>query len=400
MNRKLFLSILKFELMVQTRTKSFWLVSLIPPVAMILMFIVNHNGGHIDSVLVDNQTSLVQPIKSTETMNVQYGAYTEWRKAGFDVYVRITQTDNDNVLCRISSVNVFQPANQIAIKDNLETKLAENHLGINLSKIKAQESQKVKMEMHIENSRYKLLAISMAAVFLIYLIILQFASSILRLTGREKVNKISEILLSAMPSRVIMAGKLVACLLAAFLQIIMWCIIGTFVILLLSKISIINIDHHAIDSLVQIYASLSRAQVVEFMFTYTLYLIGGFLLYCILFSILGAISNENTNTQQFSLIVTMPLLLTFVYVIQNFGVDSYWLTWLTYLPFSSPIASVPAVAKHGMSLQIVISLSILYATVSMTFYYACILYKKGVLASKSKVTLKTIIRWMTKSGSL
>lgn len=400
MNRKLFLSILKFELMVQTKTKSFWLVSLIPPVAMILMFIVNHNGGHIDSVLVDNQTSLVQPIKSTETMNVQYGANTEWREAGFDVYVRITQADNGNVLCRISSVNVFQPGNQIAIKDNLETKLAENHLGINLSKIKAQESHKVKIEMHIENPRYKLLAFSMAAVFLIYLIILQFASSILRLTGREKVNKISEILLSAMPSRIIMAGKLVACLLAAFLQIIMWCIIGTFVVLLLSKISIINIDIHAIDSLVQMFALLPRAQVVEFIFIYTLYLIGGFLLYCILFSILGAISNENTNTQQFSLIVTMPLLLTFVYVIQNFGVDSHWLTWLTYLPFSSPIASVPVVAKHGMSLQIVISLSILYVTVFMTFYYACILYKKGALASKSKVTLKTIIKWLTKNGSL
>ena len=119
-------------------------------------------------------------------------------------------------------------------------------------------------------------------------------------------------------------------------------------------------------------------------------------MYCILFSILGAISNENTNTQQFSLIVTIPLLLTFVYVIKDFGGESQWLTWLSYFPMSSPIASIPIVAKHGVTCQIIISLLILSTTILVLFHYACILYSKGTLASKNKVTIKTIIQWLSK----
>lgn len=398
MNKKLFLNILKFELMVQTRTKSFWLMSLIPPIAMILMFVVNYNSGHVDLVLVDNQTSFIQPIESTSTMKVQYGASTEWQKDGFDIYIQITQTDNGNVLCNIFSQNVPHPANQIAIKDNLETRMAELHLGVNLLKIKAQESGKVKMEMHIENPRYKLMGVSMAAVFLVYLIVLQFASSILRMIGREKKNKISEILLSAMSARIIMAGKLVACLLAAFLQITLWCIIGISVIFLSDKIPMINIDSYAIDSLIQMFTLLPKGQFIEFIVIYTLFLIGGFLLYCIMFSILGALSNENTNTQQFSLIVTMPLLLTFVYVVKDFGKDSQWLVWLSYIPVSSPIAAIPLVAKQGISLQILISLLILYLTTFIAFYYASVLYEKGSLISKTKITLKTVVKWMTRKS--
>lgn len=399
MNRNLFFSILRFELMVQTRTKSFWLISLIPPIAMILMFVVNYNTGHIDSVLVDNRTSFVQPIESTGTMNIQYGTSAEWEKEGFDAYVCIIQTDEGGILCKISSLNVLHPADQAAIKDNLETKMAEARIGVNLSDIKAQESSKVRIEMRIENPRYKLMGVSMAAVFLLYLIVLQFASSILRMTGREKMNKICEILLSAVPVRTIMAGKLVACLLAAFLQIMVWCLIGMAVMFLSDKIPMIHVNRHAMDSLMQIFTLLPKGQFFEFAFVYMLYLVGGFLLYCTMFSILGAISNENTNTQQFSLVVTMPLLITFVYVVKDFGGDSLLLTWLSYIPVSSPIASIPVVAKQGTTLQVVVSLLILYATTFVTFYYACVLYAKGALVSKNKVTLKTIIKWVAKSDS-
>lgn len=61
MNRRLFYSILKFELTVLTKTKSFWLISLIPPLALIVMFVVNYNSGHMDSVLVNNQSHLISP---------------------------------------------------------------------------------------------------------------------------------------------------------------------------------------------------------------------------------------------------------------------------------------------------------------------------------------------------
>ena len=378
------------------RTKSFWIISLIPPLAMIVMFAVNYNSRHVDSVLVDNRSSLVQPVTSTNAMNIQYGNDTTWAKKGYDAYVRISDSRQGNIVCDIYSQDMFSPVNQMAIKDNLETKMAEVKLGVDFSKLKAQEGCKLKIVTHVENPRFKLLGISVVAVFLIYLIVLQFASSILRMTGREKQNKICEILLSAMPARVIMAGKLIACLLVAFIQLLLWCIVAYVILSLSDKLSIAHIDQNVISSLLDMFASLPHGQLVEFVVIFMLYLIGGFLLYCTLFSILGAISNENTNTQQFSLIVTIPLLVTFVYVFQDFGGESQCLQWLSYIPLSSPVACIPVAAKYGMSTQIVISLLILYATTLVTFYYACILYHKGVLASKAKVTLKMMMQWIKK----
>lgn len=381
--------------MVQTKTKSFWLISLIPPIAMILMFIVNYNSGHIDSVIVDNQTAIDLPLESSSTMTVRYGSSLNWQQEGYDASLLIKESNNGSVLCEIYSKNILLPINQIAIKNSLETRMAEKKLGVNFSNAKLLVRNKIKLENHIVNPRYKLIGISMTAIFLIYLIILQFASSILRMTGREKKNKISEILLSAMSPRVIMAGKLVACLLAALLQIIIWCIVGLGLIFLSNK-CVLDTNNHAITSLLQMFSQIPTEQLVEFLFIYMLYLVGGFLLYCILFSLLGAISNENTNTQQFSLIVTIPLLMTFVYVVKDLGGDSQWLTWLSYIPLSSPIAAIPIMAKEGLSCNICISLIILYFTTFVAFYYVCALYKDGVLASKSKITLKTLIKWVRK----
>lgn len=396
MNRRLFYSILKFELTVLTKTKSFWLISLIPPLALIVMFVVNYNSGHVDSVLVNNQSHLVSPIESTTTLQVKYGTDNGWQEKGYDAYICINQANDSVVTCQIYSTYVLHPASQQAIRNDLEKNMAEAHLGVNLAKVKAQEGKKIRMETHIENPRYKLMGISMASVFLTYLIVLQFASAILRMSGREKVNKISEILLSAMSPRIIMGGKLAACLLAAILQLAVWCVVAIAAILLALSIPTFNIDHRAIEALLQTFTSIPIGQMVEFVVIYLLYLVGGFLLYCILFSILGAISNENTNTQQFSLVVTIPLLVTFVYVIKDFGSGSQWLTRLSYFPMSSPIAAIPIVAKHGITYQIIVSLLILALTIAILFHFACILYSKGTLASKNKVTLKTIINWLSK----
>lgn len=396
MNRLLFYSILKFELTVLTKTKSFWLISLIPPLALIVMFVVNYNSGHVDSVLVNNQSHLISPIEPTTTLQVKYGTDNGWQEKGYDAYICINQACDSVVTCRIYSTYVLHPTTQQAIRNDLEKNMAEAHLGVNLAKVKAQEGKKIRMETHIENPRYKLMGISMASVFLTYLIVLQFASAILRMSGREKVNKISEILLSAMSPKIIMGGKLAACLLAAFLQLAVWCAVAIAAILLALNIPTFNIDHRAIEALLQTFTSIPIGQMAEFVVIYLLYLVGGFLLYCILFSILGAISNENTNTQQFSLVVTIPLLVTFVYVIKDFGSGSQWLTRLSYFPMSSPIAAIPIVAKHGITCQIIVSLLILAATIAILFHFACILYSKGTLASKNKVTLRTIINWLSK----
>lgn len=396
MNWKLFLSILKFDLGIQIRTKSFWVISMIPPVAMVLMFVLNFNSAPSNVVLVDNQTSLTQPIAATPTMNVIYGAGSDWKEKGYDAYVRLTPSGSDGILCEISSENVFSSANQISIMDNLVSKLAEKNLGITLSDAKALESGKVQMKMNVENARYRLSFIAPVAMCIVYLLVFQFAGSILKLTGREKSSKICEIFLSAMSPRVILAAKLVACLVAAFLQIAVWVLASVVLIFLLDAVSIINIDHEAIDSIRQAFAALPDGQLSEFICLYLLFLTGGFILYCAMYSVIGAISNENTNPQQFTSIVSLPLVIAFLCIIRTEGADTPLLDWLSYIPFTSPIASVIVAINSGLSLKLVVSALILYATAFLMYRWCCVLYAKGALASNTKVTFDMLFKWLTK----
>ena len=66
------------------------------------------------------------------------------------------------------------------------------------------------------------------------------------------------------------------------------------------------------------------------------------------------------------------------------------------IPLSSPIASIPIFAKQGVTMNIILSLLILYLTVYFAFRCACVLYDNGALATKNRVTLKTMKRWISK----
>ena len=394
MNKKSLLNILNFELKVQLRTRSFWLISLIPPLAMILVFIVNHSNRPFSRMIVENKTELQKPIADSPLLKVNYGSCYDWENRGYDARIIFTRKSDQKIQCDVLTKGVLLPENQKAILDGISMRLAETRLNINLSKIRTEEQSKIVLIYHSENTNISILGVSLVATFLLYLIILQFSSSIMRMTGREKKNRICEILLSAMSSRDIMAGKLIAGLLAALIQIMLWCIIGVVVISVLDKIPSLMIKKEVFETFMGSLSSLPQDQLITFLIMFILYLVGGFLLYSILFSILGAISNENTNTQQFSLVITMPLLLTFMYVVKNIGSYSSIVEILSYIPLSSPIASFVLFANGGTTLSIVISLVLLYATIVLAFNYSCILYEKGSLAVNNKVTLNMMINWI------
>lgn len=86
----------------------------------------------------------------------------------------------------------------------------------------------------------------------------------------------------------------------------------------------------------------------------------------------------------------------FEYVIKDFEAESNILTSLSYIPLSSPIASIPIFAKQGVTMNIILSLLILYLTIYFAFRCACVLYDNGALATKNRVTLKTMKRWISK----
>src|SRR3546814_7443552 len=87
---------------------------------------------------------------------------------------------------------------------------------------------------------------------------------------------------------------------------------------------------------------LGKVDFQTIIITFLLYFFGGYLLYSALFAAVGSAVDSETETQQFMLPITIPLLLTYML---SFGVlinDPHGplAFWLSMIPFTSPIAKI------------------------------------------------------------
>jgi len=94
--------------------------------------------------------------------------------------------------------------------------------------------------------------------------------------------------------------------------------------------------------------------------------------------------------------ITMPLLLTYVL---SFGViindpNGPIATWLSFIPFTSPIAMLVRIPFGVPTWQIAVSLIILILTFLLVTWLAAKIYRVGILIYGKKANYKEIMKWM------
>ena len=178
--------------------------------------------------------------------------------------------------------------------------------------------------------------------------------------GKEKKNKISEVLLTALNERDIIISKLLSGLIVATVQILFWLVGAIIIAYLIDIFAETSIWDDIISTLLSLTNFISVHTLVSYLFLSTVMFIGGYLLYASIFSIIGAISSENTNTQQFSIIATLPLLLTFIYVSKNINTSNSIIDFLSIFPLSSPIALLASAPQKWSWTVIICSVATLY----------------------------------------
>lgn len=92
----------------------------------------------------------------------------------------------------------------------------------------------------------------------------------------------------------------------------------------------------------------------------------------------------------------MPLLLTYVL---SFGViindpNGPIATWLSFIPFTSPIAMLVRIPFGVPTWQIAVSLALLVSTFLLVTWLAAKIYRVGILIYGKKANWKEIIKWM------
>jgi ABC-2 type transport system permease protein len=260
-----------------------------------------------------------------------------------------------------------------------------------------------------------------AAGFLIYFYIFFFGAQVMRGVIEEKTNRIVELIVSSVRPFQLMMGKIIGIGLLGLTQFIAW-IILTFIIVtvsqevLIGKNNIQNTQQFAAESIIdaepvigeqlnkdnrvgEFEGILSKIRGIDFMVMISIfifYFLGGYILYGSLFAAIGAVVDSETDTQQFMLPVTIPLIISIFVMINAFMNPSGKIAvWFSIIPLTSPIVMMARIPFDVPLAELFASMVILILTFLGTTWLAGKIYRTGILMYGKKVNYREIWKWIT-----
>ena len=110
------------------------------------------------------------------------------------------------------------------------------------------------------------------------------------------------------------------------------------------------------------------------------YFIGGYLLYGAMFAIVGSAVDNEADTQQFMLPITLPMVLgLFVMLTAMQNPNGSLAYWFSIIPFTSPIVMMARIPYGVPYIDLFISMALLVITFVFTTWFAGKIYRVGIL---------------------
>jgi ABC-2 type transport system permease protein len=285
--------------------------------------------------------------------------------------------------------------------DTLAIQKAQAEVNIKVAKSSGEESLKGLNEIKI--------AIGGAFGYLIMMFIIIYGNMVMRSVIEEKTNRIVEIIISSVKPFQLMMGKIIGTSLAGILQFLIWAIIGLALMFGFSYFFGINTSptakvppemmHQAQEqfSTIQLYIrELWNLPIATIIICFILYFIGGYFLYSSFYAAIGAAVDNETDSQQFLLPIIMPLILGvyigFFTVIND--PHGNIATIFSMIPLTSPIVMLMRIPFGVPWWQIVLSMTILFATFVGVVWFASKIYRVGILMYGKKPTWKELYKWL------
>lgn len=271
-------------------------------------------------------------------------------------------------------------------------------------------SKEVTKEGTKDSSAGAAMVISMVCSILIYVTLFIYGAQVMRGVIEEKNNRIIEIIISSVKPFELMIGKIIGIGLVGLTQFILWIVLSTglFVLggsfletgTLSGEASQIAEGSSQAALLGEVHQALGSINFTYIISIFLVYFIGGYLLYSALFAAVGSAVDNETETQQFMLPITMPLLFTYM---MSFSVllkdpDGALAFWLSMIPFTSPIAMLVRLPSGVPSWELVLSIALLIAGFLFTTWIASRIYRVGILMYGKKASYKELFKWFTYKG--
>lgn len=267
--------------------------------------------------------------------------------------------------------------------------------------------------------------LSLAGGFLMYLLVLIYGVQVMKGVMEEKTNRIIEVILSSIQPVKLMWGKILGIGLVGITQFAI--IIITSIIFFSAIQSFVDIDtadlvndqikmmdsegnlvnanlpQLSIEEMDTLYAIDGvKSYLPTFLIIMPFLFIGGFLLYAAFFAAVGSAANPDTETQQFILPITVPIILSMVIATTIMDNPSSDLVYYTSMfPLTSPIvmaARLPFINWATDWWEVFTAILLLFATVWLSTKFAAKVYKTAILMYGQKLSYRNIWKWFKQSN--
>jgi ABC-2 type transport system permease protein len=256
---------------------------------------------------------------------------------------------------------------------------------------------------------------------LIYFFIFLYGVQVMRGVMEEKSNRIVEVIISSVKPFQLMMGKIVGVALVGLTQFLLWVILSGILFSVATSIlapELANAGTMAdqIQATEEVASEVSKdameqaaigemAELILFRVNWPLmigmfifYFLGGYLLYASLFAAVGAAVDNETDTQQFMMPITIPLV--FGFIVSEFALtnpEGSMVFWFSQFPLTSPIVMMVRGAMgfdSGSIWELVLSMTLLIAGFVFCVWLAGKIYRVGILMYGKKVSYKELAKWL------
>lgn len=432
---KQILLILQREFNTRVRKKSFIIITLITPILFAaLMVLPTYLMSRDDEkarniAVVDLGQRFSNVLESTENLRFSYitdtpidQLKTTFEKAGYYGLLVIDTLSNnpDPQLTMYAhkqpSVTVLSHITRTLEKEVESRKLTSYNIE-NLDQIMANVKTKLSCAtINIssdgkEKKSSTMVAMALAYIlgFIIYMMVMLTGNMVMQGVIEEKHDRVIEVIISSIKPFNLMMGKILGIASVSLVQIVAWIVLT----LALSSVAMnflgfstdpaamagvdasiaqeVNINTSA-NEMLQAIQNLDFGLIIG---SFVFFFLFGYLLYAALFAAAGSAVENESDTQQLVLPITIPMMLgLFVMISAIKAPDSTLVQWCSLIPFTSPVVMLARIPFGVPTWEIILSGALLLATFVGVTYIAAKIYRVGILMYGKKATFKEIWKWM------
>lgn len=445
--------IIKREYITRVRKKSFIIMTILAPILMAAIIIVptllmmNQSGEFKKIAVIEDNSDLFKGvIKNTKDAEFVYLENTKvddlkktFEKSGYYgiLYISPELVNTPNAVYMISKkqppIGLLQYIEN-SLKKEIERQKLLTYKIENLDDIMKNVETNVSVqtkkldESGVEKGTSTGIAMALAYLlgFLMYMLVFIFGAQVMRGVIEEKTSRVVEVIISSVKPVQLMMGKIIGIALVGLTQFMIWIVLTVGIVTflkttILPKSNLTEISQSMPQNMMANQAGVATTTVTEvspqaaefskmfdsamnqpwglIIFCFAFYFVTGYLLYASVFAAIGSAVDNETETQQFMLPVTIPIILGLMVAMGTMqNPESSLSFWCSLIPLTAPIVMMARIPFGVPYWEIGVSMVIMLITFAAFVWMAAKVYRTGILMYGKKTSWKEMWKWLWYAG--